>query len=144
MWKYTYLFNLCYARKITITENQFFLMYTFFLIYMYIHTYMRNQINQLRCIKSYIYLKLLPTCWPLMVATGIPEACVDSIVAVIWPGTLGGRVRWPGVDTGAGAITRLGMVVFKADWNKEKSDVGKHGHAFFSTLVYFWQEGSSL
>lgn len=32
-------------------------------------------------------------------------------------------MRWPGVDTGAGAITRLGMVAFRADWSKEKSNV---------------------
>ncbi len=71
-----------------------------------------------------------------MVATGIPEACADSMAAVIWPDILGGRVRWPGVDTGAGAITRLGMGVFIADWSKEKRDAIKHGHTFYSCLLF--------
>lgn len=52
------------------------------------------------------------TCCPLIVATGIAEACgmLLSIVTVTCPGTLVGA---DSVEGGAGAIGRLGMVGFR-------------------------------
>lgn len=54
----------------------------------------------------------IPTCCPLIVATGIAEACgmLLSIVTVTCPGTLVGPDK---VEGGAGAIGRLGMVGFR-------------------------------
>lgn len=44
-----------------------------------------------------------------------------SMVTVTWPGTLGGTARWVWPEAGAGAISLLGMAVFRAAWKTEVS-----------------------
>lgn len=53
-----------------------------------------------------------------MVATGIEGVVVlVSMVTVMCPGTLEGMEIWPWLETGAGAIRRLGIGDFKTAFN---------------------------